>query len=410
MDAWVLLALGVALAKVAAEWALTTLNLAELRKWESGPPADLAQFTTPERHRNSTGYSRAKLRTGVVEELWGFIVLAVVLTSGVLPASYAYATAGAFWSEALWLVLTFVAIGLASLPFDAWGVFAIEQRFGFNRMTPRLWLADKLKETVVGIVIGFLLIWVLLLLVGVAGSLWWVWGWLVFLAFQALMILLYPRFILPLFNKLTPMAEGELKTRLEALAAKAQFPAAKIEVMDGSKRSGHSNAFFTGFGRARRLVLYDTLIRQLNPSELEAVLAHEIGHYRCGHIPRMLGLSASISLLAFAAIGWLARSESVLAAFGFEAARSPAPAFMLAGLVGGSLIFWLSPLLNVLSRHHEYEADRYAKGLVGSPEPLAEALRKLQSENLSNLTPHPLYSAVHYSHPAIKERLAALRS
>jgi STE24 endopeptidase len=225
--------------------------------------------------------------------------------------------------------------------------------------------------------------------------------------FQLLMMVLYPKLIMPLFNKLTPLAEGELRTRLMALADRTGFKAAAIEVMDGSKRSGHSNAFFTGFGRFRRIVLFDTLVAQLTPEELEAVLAHEVGHYRRGHIPKTLALSAAIQLGAFASIAWLSRSDWFNPAFRFPAGEL-APGFLLFGLLSGAVMFWFSPLSNLLSRKHEYEADAFARDAVGGAGPLVAALRKLALKNLSNLTPHPWFSGFHYSHPTLVEREAAL--
>ena len=223
------------------------------------------------------------------------------------------------------------------------------------------------------------------------------------------MLVLYPKLILPLFNKLTPLAEGEARTRLLALSDRTGFRASTIEVMDGSKRSAHSNAFFTGFGRFRRIVLFDTLMTQLSQEELEAVLAHEIGHYRRGHIPQRLVTMALLQFGAFAAIAWLAQAPWFNSAFGLPAGAT-APTFLLFGLLGGLATFWFSPIGNWVSRKHEYEADAFAREAVGGPAPLSGALRKLSQKNLSNLTPHPLYSAVYYSHPTLVERERALQT
>jgi STE24 endopeptidase len=221
------------------------------------------------------------------------------------------------------------------------------------------------------------------------------------------MMVLYPKFILPWFNKLTPLADGDLRTQLLALADRTGFRARTIQIMDGSKRSAHSNAFFTGFGRFRRIVLYDTLVAQLTPGELAAVLAHEIGHYKRGHVPQMLALAAGLQFGGFALVAWLARSAWFNAAFGFPAGDL-APTFLLFGLLGGLVIFWFSPLLNLVSRRHEYEADAFARQAVGEAAPVVNALRKLAQKNLSNLTPHPLYSGFYYSHPTVAEREQAL--
>lgn len=283
----------------------------------------------------------------------------------------------------------------------------MEERFGFNKSTPGLWIADKFKGLALVFVIGFPLLWALLSLVDWAGGSWWIWGFGLMFGFQLLMLVLYPKVILPLFNKLTPLPEGELRTRLLALSERTGFKASTIEVIDGSKRSGHSNAYFTGFGRFRRIVLFDTLIAQLAPEELEAVLAHEVGHYRCGHIPKMIAMSAATLLGSFAAIAWLARSDWFNPAFGFPAYEL-APSFLLFGLLSGAVMFWFSPLSNILSRKHEYEADAFAREAMGGAGPLTGALRKLSQKNLSNLTPHPWFSGFYYSHPTLVEREAAL--
>jgi STE24 endopeptidase len=256
-------------------------------------------------------------------------------------------------------------------------------------------------------VIGFPLAWGLLALVRWVGSAWWIWGFALIFGFQLLMMVLYPKLILPLFNKLAPLPEGEQRTRLLALADRTGFRAQTIEVMDGSKRSGHSNAFFTGFGRFRRIVLFDTLVAQLAQDELEAVLAHEIGHYKRGHIPKMLAAMAALQLAAFAAVAGLADAPWFNPAFGLPAGAL-APTFMVFGLCGGLVTFWFSPLGNFISRKHEYEADAFARDAMGSPAPLVGALRKLAQKNLTNLTPHDLYSAIYYSHPTIIERERAL--
>ena len=226
--------------------------------------------------------------------------------------------------------------------------------------------------------------------------------------FQVLMIIVYPRLILPIFNKVQDLPEGELKTKLIELADKGGFKASAIQVIDGSRRSSHSNAFFTGFGRFRRIMLYDTLIEQLSPTEIEAVLAHEIGHYKKGHILKMMAMSFAMTFLTFAIMGWLSKSEWFYLGFGFCEASGFGPVLLMYSMFSGLFTFWLTPLLNAFSRKNEYEADRFAASLCGSGEPLCAALEKLHKENLGNLTPHPLYSAFHYSHPTLVERVAAI--
>jgi STE24 endopeptidase len=221
------------------------------------------------------------------------------------------------------------------------------------------------------------------------------------------MMVLAPVIILPLFYKLTPLPEGSLRERLTGLADRTQFRAQSIQVMDGSKRSQHSNAFFTGFGRLRKIVLFDTLIAQLSEPELEAVLAHEIGHYKRKHILKLLAWSALSSLAAFYVLAWLAKQEWFYRAFGF-APGNITPALLVFALLAGTITFWLSPLQNRWSRRFEYEADAFARQAMGEPDPLIGALRKLHEKNLSNLTPHPAYSGFYYSHPTLLERERAL--
>lgn len=401
---------GLLLAKLLAELILAALNRAEARRHAAQAPAAVAAIMDADTYRKSVEYTLAKNRFGVWSMVFDTGVLLLALSSGVLPMLFAdvgaWSPAGA-WDDALFILFAGVLLSIPGLPFDWWGQFRLEERFGFNKATPGLWIADKVKGLALVFVIGFPLLWALLSLVGWVGDTWWLWGFGLIFGFQLLMLVLYPKLILPLFNKLTPLPDGELRTRLMALAERTGFKASTIEVMDGSKRSGHSNAFFTGFGRFRRIVLFDTLIAQLTPEELEAVLAHEVGHYRRGHIPKTIALSATIMLGTFAAIAWLARGDWFNPAFGFPS-HELAPSFLLFGLLSGAVMFWFSPLGNLLSRKHEYEADAFARDAMGGPAPLVAALRKLARKNLSNLTPHPLFSGFYYSHPTLVEREAAL--
>jgi len=409
IDVFVILA-SVVGAKLAAQLILSALNRAEIRRHATTPPPAVAAVMDGETYGKSVSYSLEKNKLEMLELVYDALILLIVLVGGVLPWMFgqigAWAPEGR-WDDALFVLATGVLIGIPALIFDWYGQFRVEAKFGFNQSTLRLWVADKVKGLALTFVIGFPLLWALLAVVDLAGRAWWAWGFGLIFVFQLLMLVLYPKLILPLFNKLTPLAEGELRDRLLALANRTGFKAAAIEVMDGSKRSGHSNAFFTGFGRFRRIVLFDTLINQLEPEELEAVLAHEVGHYRKGHIPRMLLVSAGMLLAGFAAIAWLMQSTWFNPAFGLPAGE-PAPAFLLFAMLGGLVTFWVSPLGNILSRKHEYEADAFAREAMGGAGPLVAALRKLARKNLSNLTPHPLFSGFYHSHPTLVEREAAL--
>ena len=266
---------------------------------------------------------------------------------------------------------------------------------------------DRIKGMLLSLVLGYPLLLLILKLVEWMGDRWWLWAWALVLGFQLVMVVLAPILIMPIFNKFSPLPEGPLRDRLLGLGKRTGFKAAAIQVMDGSKRSKHSNAFFTGFGRFRKIVLFDTLISQLSEVELEAVLAHEIGHYKRRHIPKMLLLSAAGLLLAFFIIAKLAEQPWFYRAFGFEPG-SIVPALLLFSLLSGVVTFWFSPLFNLLSRRFEYQADSYAARTMNETDSLIGALRKLNEKNLSNLTPHPLYSGFYYSHPTLLERERAL--
>lgn len=392
---------------------LDLINARHARSLDAEVPDSFKDFIDLPTYQKSIEYTEAKTRFGILNDIYDSSILTVVLLLGVLPWLYS-ALSGAIgygvWGQACVLFLIGVILGLPGLPFDWWGTFKLEERFGFNKSTVKLWVVDKIKGFIIGFIIGFPLLALLIYLVQAAGTLWWVWGFSVFFIFQLVMVVAYPMFIMPLFNKLEPMEEGALKDRLFALAERTGFKAQTILVIDGSKRSGHSNAFFSGFGRFRRIVLYDTLIEQMDEEELEAVLAHEIGHYKLGHIPKMIAMSGISTLGMFAVLGWLANGTWLAEAFHFapEDAGNIVPILLLFMLLSGLLTFWISPLTSRLSRKHEYEADAFAKDAMGSAAPLSRSLRKLHKENLSNLTPHPIYSSFHYSHPTLLEREASM--
>lgn len=402
-------------AKLGASIVLDWCNMKYAQARSTEVPESFRDFIDLPTYQKSIEYTAAKTRFGIVSDLYDAGLLALVLLLGVLPWFFELFSGWfgfGIWGQALVLFLIGLVLGIPSIPFDYWGTFKLEERFGFNKSTKQLWVMDKVKGTILGFAIGYPLLALLIYLVSAAGTLWWLWGFAVFFLVQLIMVVAYPMFIMPLFNKLEPMEEGDLKSRLFALADRTGFQAQTILVMDGSKRSGHSNAFFSGFGRFRRIVLFDTLIEQMVAEQLEAVLAHEIGHYKLGHIPKMMAMAALSSLGMFAVLGWLANADWFTQAFYFGASAQGqiVPVLLLFMLLSGLVTFWLSPLASRLSRKHEYEADAFARDAMGSYAPLSQALRKLHKENLSNLTPHPIYSSFHYSHPTLVEREASLRS
>ena len=343
---------------------------------------------------------------------WHFVILMTVLFSGALPWLFDWYSSQFgtdLWAMSGFLLLVPLALSVFSLPLGWYEQFRLEERFGFNTTTKALWWMDWAKGIFLSLILGWPMVALVVWLFKWGADWWWLWAWGSMMLFQLLMVILAPKIIMPLFNKFTPLADGSLKDRLLALGERTGFSARTIQVMDGSRRSRHSNAFFTGFGRWRKIVLFDTMIEQLEEEELEAVLAHEIGHYKKGHIPKTMALSAVGSLVGFWAVALIIKESWFVEAFGFTfQSVVPVPAFLLMILLGGTISFWLLPVGNLLSRKYEYEADAYAAGVMGGMDSMVGALRKLSEKNLSNLTPAPIFSRFYFSHPTLLEREKAL--
>jgi STE24 endopeptidase len=404
------LTLGLILARLAAELWLSRLNRRHvLAQANEIPPAFRGIIDEPT-YKKSVAYTLAKSELAEAEDGCNVAVLIIFLFSGVLPWAFHLSSSTLGWSA--WAMASFLlavgfAMSLPGLPFEWYAQFRLEEKFGFNTTTPKIWWMDRLKGLLLAVGLGFPLLVLILKIVEWTGASWWLWAWAALLAFQFLMLVLAPVLIMPLFNKFTPLPEGSLRARLLALTERTRFRTQSIQLMDGSKRSRHSNAFFTGFGRFRKIVLFDTLVQQLTEPELEAVLAHEIGHYKKKHIPKMLAFSAISSLVGFYLISVLARQQWFYRAFDFEPGNVTL-ALLLFGLLAGTVTFWFSPLIHWWSRRYEYQADAFAAGVMNEVQSLIGALRKLNEKNLSNLTPHPFYSRFHYSHPTLLEREQAL--
>lgn len=398
------------LARWAAEFWLANLNHRHVLAYAEKVPDAFRGVVEDAAYSKSVAYTLAKGRFTQIEQIFAVLLLLVVLVSGALPWAYDVfrnSFGSSAWAMATFLFTVGVVLALLSLPIDWWEQFRLEQKFGFNTTSQTTWWLDRVKEFLLALVLGYPLLVLVLKFVEWTGEVWWLWAWGALMAFQLVMLVLSPVLILPLFNKFTPLPEGGLRERLFKLAGRTNFHAQSIQVMDGSKRSRHSNAFFTGFGHFRKIVLFDTLIQQLDEPELEAVLAHEIGHYKKKHVVKLMAWLALSSLVGFYAVSVVARQEWFYRAFGFEPGNI-APALLLSALLAGTATFWLSPVLHWLSRRFEYEADAFAATVMGEARPLVGALRKLSEKNLSNLTPHPVYSAFYYSHPTLLERERAL--
>jgi STE24 endopeptidase len=399
---------------VVARWAaqlwLDRLNRRHVLAHADDIPDSFEGIIDHATYHKSVQYTLAKGKLGEIESAYNSALLLVVLFSGLLPWAFNLFThriGNSAWVMAAFIFAVGLALWLPGLPLDWYAQFRLEERFGFNTTTQKLWWLDRLKGLALSLALGYPLLVLVLKLVEWTGPWWWPWACGTVLAFQLLMAVLAPILILPLFNKFTPLPEGSLRERLLKLAESTRFRARSIQVMDGSKRSRHSNAFFTGFGRFRKIVLFDTLIQQLLEPELEAVLAHEIGHFKKKHIPKMLAVSALSSLGGFYLLSLLAEQAWFYRTFGFEPGTI-SPALLLFGLLSGLVTFWFSPLAHWWSRRYEYQADAFAAEVMNEPRSLIGALRKLNEKNLSNLTPHPLYSGFYYSHPTLLEREQAL--
>lgn len=391
---------------------LDLLNLNSIKKHRGDVPEMYKSFMDSAAYNKALSYTADKIKFSIFESACTAVFLALVVALWVLPKLFDVGmdTFGvSLWGQAITLIFIAVLLSLPELPFELYSQFVIEQEYGFNKSTLKLWFIDKIKGLIVGLILGAPIITLILWFSQTFKSTWWIWGFVAVALFQVLMIIIYPRFIVPIFNKLEDLPEGELREKLFAIAEKGDFKASKIQVIDGSKRSSHSNAYFTGLGRFRRIVLFDTLISQLTNNELEAVLAHEIGHYKKGHIVKMICMSFAMTFLMFGVIGYLSQSAWFYEGFGFCEASGFGPVLLMFSMFSGLFTFWLNPILNALSRKHEYEADKFASNLCESPDYLCSALKKLHKENLGNPVPHPIYSAFYYSHPTLAERIDALQ-
>ncbi len=375
-------------------------------------PAQFAQAISLEAHRKAANYTVAKGRFGRVSFLVGAVILLgftllgglQALSDAILPLT------GPGMKHQIALIAAFAVIsGVIDLPLEYYQQFVLEEQFGFNKMTPRLFVADTLKSIAIGIGLGLPLLWVILSLMGRAGDMWWLYAWLFWCAFQIAMLVLYPTVIAPIFNKFVPLEDDHLRTRIEALMQRTGFASKGLFVMDGSKRSTHGNAYFSGFGAAKRIVFFDTLLARLSPAEIEAVLAHELGHFKRRHIAKRMVLSFALSLGFLALLGYLKTQSWFFAGLGVnpQTASTDAMALLLFLLALPIFSFFLSPLMALSSRKHEYEADAFA-AQVTSANDMVSALVKLYQDNAATLTPDPLHSAFFDSHPPASLRVGRL--
>jgi STE24 endopeptidase len=395
---------------VAAGYWLSALNIMHLRRYGNVIPAGFEKAIDPETLARTTAYTLEKNRLGLVESLLDNLLLVLFLFGGLLGVydRWIASLSGSFVvGGVLFFVLLTVAQTILGIPFSIYDTFRIENRYGFNNTTPRLWLTDLMKSTAVSVILLTLIAMGGFAIIRISPGFWWLWIWGFFAAVSIFVMYLSPYVIEPLFNKFEPVKEEGLEDDIRALLAKTGLQVSRIMQMDASRRSSHSNAYFTGIGRVKRIVLYDTLLRQMTHGEVLAVLAHEVGHWKKGHIWKRLVMTELLGLascyLAYRLTAW----GGLPGLLGLPNSSFAAQLVILA-FIGTIAAFPFAPLSSWLSRRQEREADCFASGLTGTPAALASSLIKLSRENLANLHPHPLYARFYYSHPPVVERVRKL--
>jgi len=374
-------------------------------------PAGFAAVISPADHAKAAAYTASKQRLGMVETAYDLLItLGLTLGGGIaLVGTWsAQATASPLLSGTLHVLGVLASMALLGLPFSIYRTFVQEQRFGFNRTRTSVFVTDLLKGWTLGLVLGGAVAAGVLWIMATAGAWWWLVGWVAWLSFSLLVTWAWPRLIAPIFNRFSPLEDTELRRRIDALLDRCDFHAKSVFVMDGSRRSSHGNAYFTGFGREKRIVFFDTLLTSLTPLQIESVLAHELAHFKLRHIPQRLVVGAIMSLAGFGLLGWLAGQDWFYAALGVPV-RSDAAALLLFLLVAPAFTWVSSPILAAWSRRHEYQADAFAAE-HSDARALADALVTMYKDNASTLTPDPLHSAFHDSHPPPADRIQRLQA
>ena len=394
---------------------LSFRHMAHVRAHRMTVPVEFSNAITLEAHQKAANYTIARKHIGLIESAVDAMLLLALTIGGGLFLIHALAADHFSGPYALGLAI-FAGLGLLSavmsIPFDLYRTFVIEARFGFNKTTWKLYLLDALKGLLLSAAIGIPLLLIVFWLMEKMGGLWWLYVWLVWLGFSLAMLAIYPNFIAPLFNKFNPLADASLKERIESLLKRCGFTSSGLFVMDGSRRSSHGNAYFTGFGKTKRIVFFDTLIERLTPPEIEAVLAHELGHFKRKHIVKMIAGQFALTFLVLALLGWAIDKPWFYEGLGFPlhgATPHVAVSLVLFFLVLPVFTFWLTPVGSLISRKHEFEADAYAAEQTRADD-LVTALVKLYRDNASTLTPDPLHSAVYDSHPPASVRIAHLKA
>lgn len=403
----------VLIAMVATKLWLASRQVRHVQRYRAAVPAQFQETIALAAHQRAADYTIARTRLTVLEVLVGTaVLLALTLLGGLqwLDTAIAGQLGRGYAGQIVLVAAVAVITSLADLPFDYVKHFVIEEKFGFNRMKKTLFFADLLKSIVIGVVLGVPLLFAVLWLMTQAGTLWWLWVWGLWVVFSLLVLVLYPTLIAPLFNKFEPLQDESLRARIEALMRRCGFAAKGLFVMDGSRRSAHGNAYFTGFGAAKRIVFFDTLLARLSGEEIEAVLAHELGHFKRRHVVKRMLATFLISLALLALLGWMVQRTWFYTQLGVLPSMQGGNnglALILFFLVLPVFLFFVTPLNSLTSRKHEFEADAFAAGQTRAHD-LVSALVKLYQDNASTLTPDPVYTAFYYSHPPASQRIERL--
>jgi len=390
---------------------LKGLNLKHLKKYGATVPPEFEGHIDEELLRKTRDYTVENSKFSLVESVFDSIVLLVFLFGGLLNVYNSWIMSMGWHFIILGLVfflLLIYAENVISIPFSLYNAFKIENKYGFNTLTPKLWVADFFKSILISTILMGILISVGLWLVSASPDYWWLWVWGFFLVFSIFVMYISPYVIEPLFNKFTPIDDKALEDKIKNLAQKVGIKVSRIFKMDASKRSKHTNAYFTGIGRVKRIILYDTLLEKMNNDEIIAVLAHEMGHWKKKHVLKLIVFSEVLALAALYISFKILQTDFLLEVFSIESDSFFAQVVILA-FIGSIVAFPLGPLFSYVSRRYEREADGFACELTGNPESLASSLIKLSKDNLSNLHPHPLYAAIYYSHPPVVQRIREIR-
>lgn len=384
------------------------INCVNLKRYGYEVPTKFKEMIDEKELLKMNEYTFDNTKLSGFKSLVGKIIFLVIILSGFLPwIAETIKDMPFIFAGLIFIAIPSIIGSLAGLPFDYYGIFHVEEKYGFNTRTLWIWISDLLKSLLIGVILGVILLSILLLMIRYSGGLWWIWAWIIFFCFQLLMAIIYPTIIAPIFNKFTPIEDNDLAEKIKNLSEQEGLTVKGIFQMDAARRSRHTNAYFSGLGKSKRIVLYDTLLESHEDNEILSVLAHEIGHLKRGHIKKQLIFMGAASLLLFFIASMMIKWDLMYESFGFSIMPVYVGLFLI-GVLWDPIGFFLSPITMVISRKFEREADLYVYKSLKTTKPMIDALKRLAKDNLANLRPHPLYVGFHYSHPPLLERIDRL--